>query len=198
MTRFVHRRICIYCASSTLTPERFIEPARRLGRLLANEGIDLVFGGSRSGLMGVLADEVMASGGKAIGIMPRFMTAVEWNHPNLSELILTDTMAQRKEAMIDRVDAVVTLPGGCGTMEEFMETLSLKRLGQFTKPMIILNSFSYYDPLVSLLDSMLENKFLGSRHREMWQVVKEPEEVLPAIESAPGWESDAHNFALVR
>jgi hypothetical protein len=113
-------------------------------------------------------------------------------------MILTDTMAERKETMIERVDAVVTLPGGCGTMEEFMETLSLKRLGRFTKPMIILNSFGFYDPLVSLLDAMLENKFLGTRHGDMWQVVNEPGEILPSIESAPNWEDDASSFALVQ
>ena len=198
MTRIVQRRICIYCASSALTPTRFVDHARELARILVRERIDLVFGGSRSGLMGALADEMMAGGGKAIGVMPRFMTEVEWNHPGLSELILTDTMAERKEMMIERVDAVITLPGGCGTMEEFMETLSLKRLGRFTKPMIILNSFGFYDPLVSLLDAMLENKFLGTRHGDMWQVVHEPGEILPAIESAPEWEDDARSFALVQ
>ncbi|MFH0760661.1 MAG: TIGR00730 family Rossman fold protein [Bacteroidota bacterium] len=194
----VYNRICVYCASSTQTPEQYLEHGRRFAEIMAKEKIDLVCGGSRSGLMGVMANRIMELGGKAIGIMPRFMMNVEWHHPGLSKLTLVETMAERKDLMISNVDAVVTFPGGCGTMEEFMETLSNKRLGTYTKPMILLNSFGFYDPLIELLDSMLENRFLGSRHRDMWSVVSEPEEILPAILSSPDWNSDARSFALVQ
>ncbi len=198
MNQIQHNRICVYCASSTLTPARYQDHARQFARILAAGKIDLVFGGSRSGLMGAMAEELMKNGGRAIGVMPRFMTEVEWHHPELSEMILVDTMAQRKEAMIHEVDAVVTFPGGCGTMEEFMETLSLKRLGKFIKPMIILNSHGFYDPLADLLDAMLTNYFLGPKHRGMYSFVSEPDEILPAIALAPVWDSDAQTFALVQ
>ncbi|OFY55320.1 MAG: Rossman fold protein, TIGR00730 family [Bacteroidetes bacterium GWF2_49_14] len=194
----IHNRICVYCASSTQTPEKYMEQGRRFSEILAAEKIDLVFGGSRSGLMGVMADRIMELGGRAVGIMPRFMMEVEWHHHSLSELILVETMADRKDLMISNVDAVVTFPGGCGTMEEFMETLSNKRLGTFSKPMIILNSFGFYDPLLQLLDSMIGNRFLRERHREMWTVVSTPEEILPAILSARPWDSEARSFALVQ
>ncbi len=194
----LYNRICVYCASSNQTPEKYMEQGRRFAEILAAEKIDLVFGGSKSGLMGVMADRVMELGGRAVGIMPRFMMEVEWHHPTLSELTLVETMAERKDLMISNIDAVVTFPGGCGTMEEFMETLSNKRLGTFSKPMIILNSFGFYDPLLQLLDSMIENRFLRERHREMWTVVSTPEEILPAIRSAREWDSEARSFALVQ
>ena len=113
-------------------------------------------------------------------------------------MIWTDTMAQRKEKMIEDVDAVVTLPGGCGTMEEFMETLSLKRLGLFTKPMIILNTRNFYQPLHDLLDAMLAENFLGTKHRDMWTFVNQPSEVIPAIRAAIPWDPSAQSFALVQ
>ncbi len=193
-----YNRICVYCSSSTRTPERFLEQGREFAGILAREKIDLVFGGSRSGLMGMMADRIMELGGKAVGVMPRFMMEVEWHHPGLSELILVDTMAERKDLMISRVDAAVTFPGGCGTMEEFMETLSNKRLGTFTKPMIILNSYGFYDPLVELLESMLANRLMGPRHRDMWTVVTEPKDILPAIRASHDWNPDARSFALVQ
>jgi uncharacterized protein (TIGR00730 family) len=195
---FPHHRICVYCASSNKTPERYLEHARTFARILTDNRIDLVFGGSRSGIMGEMANEMIRLGGRTIGIMPRFMQEVEWHHEDLTEMITTETMAERKEAMITNVDAVVTFPGGCGTMEEFMETLSLKRLGLFDKPMIILNSHGFYDPLVELLEAMLKNHFLGPRHREMWTVVESPEKILPAIAGNTGWDPQARSFALVQ
>jgi len=191
-------RICVYCASSAKTPEKYCEHARTFARILAENQIDLVFGGSRSGLMGVLANEMIKHDGRTIGIMPRFMKEVEWHHEHLTEMITTETMAERKEAMITDVDAVVTFPGGCGTMEEFMETLSLKRLGLFPKPMIILNSYGFYDPLVDLLEAMLRDHFLSPKHREMWTIVKTPEEILPAIAAQSDWDPEARSFALVQ
>jgi len=194
----IYKRICVYCASSNKTPEIYLDHGRTFAKILARNNIDLVFGGSRSGLMGVMADEAMKYGGRTIGIMPRFMQEVEWHHEELTEMITTETMAQRKEAMIHHVDAVVTFPGGCGTMEEFMETLSLKRLGLFNKPMIILNSYGFYNPLIDLLEAMLRENFLGPRHREMWTVVETPKDILPAIAENSGWDPEARSFALVQ
>jgi uncharacterized protein (TIGR00730 family) len=193
-----YNRICVYCASSNKTPEKYLEHGRAFARILAEKKIDLVFGGSRTGLMGVMANEMIKLGGRTIGIMPRFMQEVEWHHAEITEMITTETMAERKEAMIHEVDAVVTFPGGCGTMEEFMETLSLKRLGLFRKPMIVLNSYGFYNPLIELMDAMLNDHFLGPRHREMWTVVDNPSEILPAIAANTGWDPEARSFALVQ
>ncbi|MBT4401178.1 MAG: TIGR00730 family Rossman fold protein, partial [Bacteroidetes bacterium] len=144
-----------------------------------------------------LADQINERGGTTVGIMPEFMKEVEWHHENLTEMIWVDTMARRKEVMIEDVDAVITLPGGCGTMEEFMETLSLKRLGLFTKPMIILNSDNFYNPLIDLLEAMLRENFLGPKHRQMWEVVDKPEDIISAINNSTTWDSSAQDFALV-
>lgn len=192
------QRVCVYCASSTKIAPIFREHALVLARELTRQQIHLVFGGSRTGLMGIMADEMNRLGGYTIGVMPRFMKAVEWHHENLTEMIWTDTMAERKEKMIEDVDAVITLPGGCGTMEEFMETLSLKRLGLFTKPMIILNTGNFYAPLHDLLQAMLRENFLGEKHSDMWTFVQDPAEVVPAILRAAPWDPSAQSFALVQ
>lgn len=192
------KKVCIYCASSTIIAPLYIEHAKALAAEMAKNQIDMVFGGSRTGLMGILADEMNKLDGKSIGIMPNFMQDVEWHHENLTEMIWVDTMAERKEKMIENVDAVITLPGGCGTMEEFMETLSLKRLGLFTEPMIILNSGGFYDPLIDLLDAMLRENFLSEKHRQMWEVVDQPEDIIPAINRSEPWNSSAQSFALVQ
>ncbi len=192
------KRVCIYCASSNKTAPLYIDHAKKLAAEMASKKIDMVFGGSRSGLMGVLADEMNRLNGKSIGIMPNFMKDVEWHHENLPEMIWVDTMAVRKAKMIENVDAVITLPGGCGTMEEFMETLSLKRLGLFTQPMIILNSGGFYNPLIDLLDGMLRENFLSSKHRQMWEVVDQPEDIMPAIQRSAPWDSSAKAYALVQ
>lgn len=192
------KSVCIYCASSTKIAPLFVDHAKKLARAMAENNIEMVFGGSRTGLMGILADEMNVLGGKSIGIMPRFMKDVEWHHEKLTKMIWVETMAERKEKLIEGVDAVITLPGGCGTMEEFMETLSLKRLGQFTKPMIIVNSGGFYNPLVELLNGMLKENFLGPKHKDMWEVVREPEEIIPAILESTPWDSSAQEFALVQ
>lgn len=192
------KKVCVYCASSTKIDQLFADHARLLVKEFVQNDIALVFGGSRTGLMGIMADEMNRLGGHTIGIMPHFMREVEWHHEALSEMIWTETMSQRKEKMIEDVDAVVTLPGGCGTMEEFMETLSLKRLGLFTKPMIILNSQNFYQPLNDLLEAMLRENFLGPRHRDMWTFVDHPEAVVAAIRNATPWDPSAQSFALVQ
>ena len=192
------KRICVYCASSANIAPVYVEHAIEFATILANNNIQLVTGGGRAGLMGVLSDKMIEMGGTTVGVMPHFMKDVEWHHENLTEMIWTDTMSQRKELMIENVDAVVTLPGGCGTMEEFMETLSLKRLGMFTKPMVILNTINFYDPLFDLLDAMLRENFLGSKHRDMWEEVNEPGDILDAIQRSKPWDASAKSFALVK
>ncbi|KAB2870969.1 MAG: TIGR00730 family Rossman fold protein, partial [Bacteroidales bacterium] len=133
-------KVCVYCASSNKVDEKYFKATEILAKNLAKNGITSVYGGGSNGLMGCLADTALQEGGKVIGILPHFMDKVEWGHKNLTELILVKDMHERKRLLIEGVDAVVALPGGCGTLEELMEVITLKRLGKFTKPIIILNT----------------------------------------------------------
>ncbi|SDC32812.1 LOG family protein [Williamwhitmania taraxaci] len=193
----MERKICIYCASSNKVASKHFEATDILATELVKHGITAVYGGGSAGLMGRLANTMLAQGGKVVGVLPRFMEKVEWGHKGLTELILVEDMHERKKLLINEVDAVVALPGGCGTLEELMEVITLKRLGKFTKPIIILNLDGFYTPLVELLDKMIEEKFMRPEHRSIWTVVNRPEEILPAIESAPEWSEDKINIAAV-
>jgi len=126
--------ICVYCASSTQIKPVYFETADRLGKILAKEGIHLVYGGGSNGLMGQIADSALAAGGKVTGIIPRFMCEEKWDHNGLTELIITETMHERKEKIAMMADAAVALPGGCGTLEELLEVITWKQLGIFTNP----------------------------------------------------------------
>ncbi|HPV57420.1 MAG TPA: TIGR00730 family Rossman fold protein, partial [Tenuifilaceae bacterium] len=137
-------KVCVYCASSNKVDEKYFKATEILAKNLAKNGITSVYGGGSNGLMGCLADTALHEGGKVIGILPHFMDKVEWGHKNLTELILVKDMHERKRLLIEGVDAVVALPGGCGTLEELMEVITLKRLGKFTKPIIILNTDGFY------------------------------------------------------
>ncbi|HUX52891.1 MAG TPA: TIGR00730 family Rossman fold protein [Williamwhitmania sp.] len=193
----MERRICVFCASSNKVDKSHFDATEILANELVKHGITTIFGGGSAGLMGHLANTILARGGKIIGILPRFMEKVEWGHKGLTELILVEDMHERKKLLIKDVDAVVALPGGCGTLEELMEVITLKRLGKFTKPVVILNLNGFYDPLVDLLHRMINEKFMRPEHASIWQVVTTPEEILPAIENAPEWNADKINIAAV-
>ena len=147
--------------------------------------------------MGQLANSTLEAGGKITGVIPRFMCDVEWNHTGLTELILVDTMHERKEKMAMMADAIVALPGGCGTLEELLEVITWKRLGIFTKPIVILNTEGYFDALIEMLNRAVDEHFMREEHRKMWAVVNEPEEVLPAIINSAVWDKNARNFAAL-
>ncbi|MPN39466.1 LOG family protein YvdD [bioreactor metagenome] len=147
--------------------------------------------------MGKIADTVLERGGKVTGIIPGFMCEVEWNHKGLTELILVETMHERKEKLADLADAAVALPGGCGTMEELLEVITWKRLGIFTKPIIICNVDGYFDPLIEMLNRSVDENFMGKEHRAMWTVVSSPEKVMEAIENSVQWDENARNFAAL-
>jgi len=190
------KRVCVYCASSRQADPRFHEAARRLGGLLARGGATVVCGGGAVGSMGALADGVLAAGGTVVGIVPRFMRDLEWSHAGLSELVVVESMHQRKHAMLDGADAAVALPGGCGTFEELLEAMSWKRLGLWNGPIVILNQDGFYEPLLALLDGSIRERFMDARHGAMWQAVPRPEDVLPAIEESPRWFDNARDFAV--
>jgi len=190
-------RICVFCASSAKVDEKYFSATKQLAELLVGWGASIVYGGGSVGLMGCLADTAMANGGEVIGILPRFMDKVEWGHKNISQMILVRDMRERKKLLIKNVDAVIALPGGCGTLEELMEVFTLKRLGKFTKPIIVLNTDGFYTHLEMLIEKMIEEHFLRHEHRDIWRLVNTPEEVIPAIKSSPSWDSSAINFAVV-
>jgi len=191
------QNICVYCASSSQVRDEYYAAAAQMGQLLAGEGMRLVYGGGHRGLMGKIADSLLESGGEVTGIMPRFMTEVEWNHTGVTEMILVDSMHERKEKMAAMADAVVALPGGCGTMEELLEVITWKRLGIFTKPIIICNTNGYFDPLIEMLNRSVDENFMREQHRHMWQVAKTPEEVMSALRNPVKWDENARNFAAL-
>lgn len=190
-------RICIYCASSAKIDEIYFEATERLAKILVNSKVQVIYGGGGHGLMGKLADTILAHGGQIKGIMPQFMNEVEWAHKDVTDIEFTNTMHERKAKFLENIDALIALPGGTGTLEELLEAITLKRLGQFTKPIIILNTNGYYDPLILMLERCIEEKFLRPIHAEMWTFVRQPEEVMSAINQSMEWDENAISFAAV-
>jgi len=192
------RRIAVYCASSNRTDPEFQQSAYRLGQILARERVTIVYGGGRVGSMGQLADGALSEGGHVVGVIPNFMAEVEWGHTGVNELHVVDDMHGRKRLMLERADAVVALPGGTGTFEELLEAITLKRLGIFLKPIILVNTRRFYDRFQDLLNYCVDEKFMSPRHLKMWQMVDQPEEVLPAIRQTPPWSEGELQSAVVR
>jgi hypothetical protein len=175
-----------------------MDAARVLGETLADSGCSIVYGGGSQGLMGALADGALSRGGEVIGILPRFMADLEWGHPGLTHLDLVEDMRERKHKLLTGSDAVVALPGGCGTLEELFEAITLKRLGLYFNPILLLDTAGFYAPLQAFLGQVIEQKFLNPEHAQMWSLVAEPAGVLPAIRATPPWRADARNYAIVR
>lgn len=178
------KRVCVFCGSSTGTRPIYAEAAAQLGRELVDLGAALVFGGGRVGLMGVLADSVLAAGGEAIGVMPRALVEKEIAHTSLTELHVVDSMHQRKATMADLADAFVLLPGGFGSWEEFCEIVTWLQLGIHRKPCGILNVAGYYDGLLSLANHALAEGFLRPAHHKMLIIETDPQTLLSKLASA--------------
>ncbi|MEJ2052653.1 MAG: TIGR00730 family Rossman fold protein [Calditrichaceae bacterium] len=192
------KKICVYCASSPKINKIYFDAAEKFGELLVKENIEVVFGGGSAGLMGKLADTILARGGKIKGIMPKFMNEVEWAHKGLTDIEFTENMHERKSKFLQGIDGLVALPGGCGTLEELLEAITLKRLGLFTKPIIILNTNKFYEALKMMLNKCVTENFMDEKHLAMWQFVDEPEDIIPALRNAPAWSKDAIKFAACR
>ena len=160
-------RICVYCGSGTGTDPAFLDCAKTLGHAMGDEGIGLVYGGGDVGLMGVVADAVLAGGGHVTGVIPKHLWDKEVGHTGLSELLVVDSMHERKLAMADRSDAFVALPGGVGTFEELFEAITWTQLGIHEKPVGLLDVAGFYAPLLAFLDSTVDRGFLRPGHREM-------------------------------
>lgn len=188
-------KICVYCSSSSKINEKYFKATENLAKEFIKEKISVVYGGGGAGLMGHLADTIINNGGKIKGISPRFMKDIEWTHKRLTDLELVDTMHERKSKFLEGIDGIVALPGGCGTLDELIEVITFKRLGLFTKPIIILNVDGFYDPFKEMLEKCVDEKFMDDKHLEMWQFVDDFKDVVPSIRNAKPWNSDALKFA---
>lgn len=191
-------RICVYCASSAQCDPDYHRQAYRLGELLADAGCTTVYGGGGMGSMGALADGVLSKQGHVVGIIPRFMTEVEWQHPGLASLDIVEDMRERKHRLLTGSDAVVALPGGCGTLEEVFEAITLKRLGIYLKPIMFVNTRGFYDGLRDFMQHTIRERMMGEAHAAMWQFVDDVDAVLPAIRGSEAWPDDARAFAALK
>jgi uncharacterized protein (TIGR00730 family) len=191
------RAVCVYCASSRTAHPEYREAAFRLGEVLAGHGVTVIYGGGARGSMGALADGALNKGGRVIGILPRFMADLEWGHRGLSELRLVEDMRTRKHLMLTGSQAAIALPGGCGTLEELLEAITLKRLGLFLGPIVLVDTRGYFRPLLEALSRAVDEHFMDDRHALMWQVVARPEEVPQALARAPAWSTEFRSFAAV-
>ena len=191
------RRICVFCGSSSQVNTQLFVEVKRLGAWLAQHGIELIYGAGNVGLMGALADSVLAAGGKVTGVIPRFMVEAGWHHEGLNQLFVTNTMHERKQKMAALSDAVIALPGGCGTLEELLEIITWKQLGLYLNPIVILNVKGYYDPLLEMFSRAAEEHFMGVRHMDIWCVAHTAEEAVAQIQSTPIWDVSIRKFAAL-
>ena len=191
------KTVCVYCASSSKADKKYLDAAYTLGKILAESKIRCVFGAGKTGLMGALAQGVIDSKGEIVGVIPEFMIAEGWGNEDLTHLEITPTMHSRKETMAQLSDAVIAMPGGCGTFEELMEIITWKQLGLFSGAIIILNINNYYNPLIEMLNRAVEENFMREEHKTIWQVATTPEEAIVAIKEAIGWREDARKIAAI-
>ena len=177
------KRVTVFCGSSFGTDMIYKSQATLLGQTLAKHNIELVYGGAKVGLMGAVADGVLNEGGKVIGVLPNFLKSKEIAHEHLTELILVDSMHERKTQMNELCDGVIALPGGFGTLEEFFEMLTWAQLGLHKKPIAILNIDGFYDPLINLIQTMVNKGFLKVVNHQMLLVSDNIDELLDKMKN---------------
>lgn len=175
--------VCVFGASSARIDAAYIDAARELGALLARDGWRCVNGGGAVGLMGAVTDGAMDAGGAVRGVIPKFMVDNGWCYDRLEDVVITADMHQRKAMMSEMADAVVALPGGVGTLEELLETITWRQLGLVGYPVIVLNTRGYYDPLLSMLSHAVDEGFMRASHTALWQVVATPAQVVELLSS---------------
>ena len=191
------KMVAVYASSSAALKPVYYDAARRLGEVLASAGKSIMYGAGSGGLMGSMADGALSKNGKVYGVVPQFLQDLELTHPGLTGLRIVKEMRVRKQLMLEDSHAVVALPGGSGTYEELFEALTMKRLGRWLGPIILVNTAGFYDGLLQFMQHSINERFMGSSHLKMWSVVDEPEEVLGAFENAHEWDSEALQYANV-
>ena len=178
------RSVCVYCGSGPGANPRFIEAAKSFGKLLADNNISLVYGGGSIGLMGAVAQSVLAHGGKVTGVIPEFLVAREHAMTEAHELIVTPDMHKRKQIMFDRADAFVALPGGIGTLEELVEQMTWQQLGRHTKPVLLANIDGFWEPFLKLIDHMRDMAFIRAGLSVNLLTVERVSDILPKLSAA--------------
>lgn len=179
------KSLCVYCGSSGNVDDRFRAAATKMGQTMAENGIRLVYGGGKAGLMGLIADAVMSSGGEAIGIIPEHISSREIQHKGLTELHVVDTMHVRKQMMVDYADAFLILPGGIGTLDELCEIMTWRQLGIHDMPIVVANINDYWTPFLTMIDHIIGQGFMREGDSKILTIVDDLKDVLPALKNAP-------------
>lgn len=174
------KRLCVFCGSSLPPEPAYREAATALGAAIGRAGAELVYGGGRIGLMGLVADAALAAGAKVIGVIPAGLHNREIAHAGLSDLVVVPDMQERKREMFALSDAVAVLPGGFGTLDEAFEAITLRQLGFFQKPIVLVDTLGYWQPLLALVDRVVASGFARPDAKDLYTVVKRSEEVIPA------------------
>lgn len=189
--------VCVYSASSTKVDQCYFDAAEKLGKLLAEKHIRLVNGAGSLGLMRCIIDATLGNGGEAVGVIPHFMVEQGWHYRGMTKLIEVESMHERKQLMAELGDGVIALPGGCGTLEELLEIITWKQLGLYLKPVVILNTNGFFDPLLEMLSKAIDENFMRPQHGEIWRVAKTPEEALNLLYTTPVWDKNVRKFAAI-
>lgn len=189
--------ICVFASSSSRIDKEYATAAASLGLLLARAKMDVVYGGGGIGLMGRLADAVLENGGKITGVIPSFMKDEGWDHNAVNEMIITSDMGERKKRMFEMADAVVALPGGVGTLEELTEAMTLKQLGLYKGPIIILNTLNFYKSFIDFMEHMVSGNFLRYEHKGMWEIAATAEDVMAILGEKDEWHHDPRSIAKI-
>lgn len=192
-----NKSISVFCSSSNDVSEDFKLAAKQVGEQIAKKQQRLIFGGSGMGLMRIVADAALDGGAEVLGVMPEFMKTVEWNYSRLTEeqMQWTTTMATRKDILIGEADAIVVLPGAVGTLEELAEALSLKRLGRYFAPIVLVNTNGFYDTLDAWLKSTVSENLMRDMHQDMWYLASSVEDAFTYLDQVSEWPKDAAKFA---
>lgn len=177
--------VCVYLGSSGRCDDLYKEASHKLGKLMADADMSLVYGGGRVGLMGILAESVMKHGGKVIGIIPEHISKREVSFEGITELHVVDSMHTRKQMMVNRSDAFVVMAGGIGTLDELCEVMTWKQLGIHDKPIIICNVGGYWTPFIDMIDNVINGKFMREEDRRLITVVDSVEAIIPTLTAAP-------------
>lgn len=189
--------ITIYAASSRKVDQKYFEATRSLAKVLLSKNTRIIYGGGAVGLMGAIADTYIEGRGQITGVIPEFMVKVEWAHPQVKDMVIVHDMHERKKKLIENTDAIIALPGGTGTLEELAEVITLKRLGKFNKPIILLNTDGFYNPLDAFFHKMAEENFLNKEHLKMWTLIDSPKVFWEKFMKIPNWPNDAINKAQI-
>ena len=189
--------VCVYSASSTKIDPVYVDAARELGTLLGQKQIRLINGAGNMGLMSAVADAALEAGGEVTGVIPHFMIEQGWHHTGLTKLVEVESMHERKKMMADLSDAIIALPGGCGTLEELLEVITWKQLGLYLNPIVILNTKGYYNPLLDMLRRAVDENFMREQHGAIWHVAQTPQEAIDLIHTIPLWDASIRKSAAI-